>query len=180
MAEQWELEGGGQLTVRDQGARVLLSVRRPMEKGGLYKAWIRGGQGELLLGTLAPESQVLTLNRTLSRSTLEQAGCWPVTGGRTAMAFSFDGTTEPAARTGWHWSSCPAQRLADPVLAQSAGELGPLLLREDGEGFQLAAPFDPRRTFPLTALFCLAQTAQIDGQTHAVFSFDRQGRPRLP
>ncbi|MCI8869739.1 MAG: hypothetical protein HFF39_04205 [Lawsonibacter sp.] len=177
MEGRFELEGGGQLEVREEGARLRLSVRRRLDGAGLYKAWLRGERGEYLLGTLVPQGQFLCLERTVSRDTLSQAGCWPVAGGRTALAFSFGEEGEPPSPD-WRWEHRPALRIRDPVLAEAAAAWGSMLLREGNGGFQLAAPLDIHRPFPLTPLFCLARPLRVDGQTHVVFTFNQEGEPR--
>ncbi len=69
------MEGGGTLSLEEEGLRVHLRAVCPDDGGGLYKVWVRGRGGSLLLGTLTPENGRLALSRTLSRSTLGQAGC---------------------------------------------------------------------------------------------------------
>ena len=131
MEGRFELEGGGQLEVREEGARLRLSVRRRLDGAGLYKAWLRGERGEYLLGTLVPQGQFLCLERTVSRDTLSQAGCWPVAGGRTALAFSFGEEGEPPSPD-WRWEHRPALRIRDPVLAEAAAACRELLSQRDG------------------------------------------------
>lgn len=181
MTQRLELEGGGWLEVQEEGARVRLSVRRGLDGAGLYKVRLRGDRGEMLLGTLVPEGQYLRLERTMSKDSLTAAGCWPITGGTAALAFSFDSQqaqTPPASD--WRWEHRPAKLLGDPVLCESAAAWGPMLVRENASGFELAAPLDPQRPFPMTALFCLGRALHVDGQLHVVFSFDSQGNPRPP
>lgn len=180
MEQRMELEGGGRLEIREEGIRVHLSVQRGTDGAGLYKAWLRGAQGELLLGTLIPDGRYLRLERTMSREALASAGCWPVTGGRTALAFSFSQEAPSPRPPDWRWEHRPGRLFSDPVLAGTAAAWGPMLLRETVEGFQLAAPLDPLRPFPMTPLFCLGRTAQIEGRTHVVFSFGREGSPLPP
>lgn len=180
MAGRLTLEGGGWLEVREDGPRVQLSVGRGQDGGGLYKAWAYGARGEVLLGTLIPEGRYLRLERTISKSALEQDGCWPITGGRTSLVFSFAAQAESKPEFSWRWDSRPASRIRDPVLQEAAAAWGPMLFRESEQGFQLAAPLDPERPFPLTPLFCFAQPIRVDGQLHAAFFFDDQGQAILP
>ncbi len=113
---------------------------------GLYKVWLRGGgKGRLLLGTLVPEGGELVLSRTLSRRTLEDAGCWPVAGGRAVMAYPF--TEESAGE--WYWEEEPWKLVSDPVLVQAARSWGPLLVQRGGEEVRLAASFRGGGQFPL-------------------------------
>ncbi len=178
MAQRLELEGGGHLEIREDGPQVHLSVWRGMDGAGLYKAWLRGNGPDFLLGTLMPEGEYLKLQRTLSLDTLKRVGCWPISGGRTAMSFHFTGAEPQHFSARWRWEHRPSARFSDPLLADSAASWGSMLLRETEQGFQLAAPFDPRRPFPITMLFCLARVAQVDGQPHVVFSFQGDGTPR--
>ena len=77
VVEKIMLEGGGTLSLREDGPRVHTEARRQNDGQGLYKVWLRGGgKGRLLLGTLVPEGGELVLSRTLSRRTLEDAGCF--------------------------------------------------------------------------------------------------------
>ena len=45
MSELWRMEGGGTLSLREEGPRVHLEAARPDDGRGLYKAWVRGQQG---------------------------------------------------------------------------------------------------------------------------------------
>lgn len=122
VVEKIMLEGGGTLSLREDGPRVHTEARRQNDGQGLYKVWLRGGgKGRLLLGTLVPEGGELVLSRTLSRRTLEDAGCWPVAGGRAVMAYPF--TEESAGE--WYWEEEPWKLVSDPVLVQAAGAGGP-------------------------------------------------------
>ena len=178
MAQRLELEGGGYLELRQEGAQVHLSVWRGMDGAGLYKAWLRGSGPDFLLGTLMPEGGCLKLQRTLSLDTLKRVGCWPISSGKTAMSFHFTDPANKSFSSRWHWEHRPSARFSDPLLAESAASWGSMLLRDVEQGFQLAALFDPKRPFPITMLFCLARVSQVDGQPHVVFTFHSDGTPR--
>ncbi len=74
--------------------------------GCCWERWCRRGE--------------LVLSRTLSRRTLEDAGCWPVAGGRAVMAYPF--TEESAGE--WYWEEEPWKLVSDPVLVQAARSWG--------------------------------------------------------
>lgn len=177
MTQRKELEGGGFLELWEQGMMVRLDAFRPMEQSALYKVWIRGSGGEFLLGTLIPEGGQLKLSRTLSVDTLKKAGCWPVTGGKCAKYFHFTDTGNTKKAAHWHWDHHPNTRFTDPVLQESVASWGSMLLRPHNRGFQLAVPFNPRRPFPLTPLFCFAALQPVEGQPHLIFTFDDSGSP---
>ena len=173
MAQVLELEGGGTLALRQEGGRVRLEARRPQDGRGLYTVRLLGPRGDgLLLGTLAPEGEELTLRRTLPLGELERAGCWPPSGARAELAFSFAG---PRC---WYCEGRPGRLVADPILRQALG--APMLCSREGEGFSLAAPFRTDAPVPLSPLFCLARVERVEGRPHLVWTFDGAGRPLPP
>lgn len=177
MVEKIMLEGGGTLSLREDGPRVHTEARRQNDGQGLYKVWLRGGgKGRLLLGTLVPEGGELVLSRTLSRRTLEDAGCWPVGGREGCDGLSFyrgerrrvvlgGGALEAGVR--------PSAGAGGPELGAPAGAAG--------QGGGAAGRLLPRRRqFPLVPLFCFGTVGQIRGREYVIFLFDRQGTPKMP
>ena len=167
MAKRFELDGGGWLSVDEDGGLVRLEVRREDDGCGLYKVWLKGtGGGRRLLGTLSPEAGGLRLCRRVTRESLMRDGCWPLAGGECILAFSFG--------SGWRRQSCP--KLNDPIAGRLEGRQ--VLMCREGEALHIALPFDTGRPFPLPGLFCLGRVERIEGATHVVYTFDRQGRPQ--
>ena len=141
-----ELEDGGRRNAHSGGGgiRVRLWAVRPDDGRGLYKVWVRGRGGSLLLGTLIPERGRLALSRTLSRSTLEQAGCWPVTGGNSVLVFSFTDHTEKGEE--WRPEPDPARLCRDPLLRTLLRGRTGFFSGEEGEEHLLAAPFSLQKS----------------------------------
>lgn len=175
MEEQFPMEGGGTLSLRQDGVRVHMEAERRSDDRGLYKVWLRGDQGgKLLLGTLVPEGGVLRLRRTLSVGTLERSGCWPRFRAEAALAFSFG--SGPGGK--WYCEQHPERQVRDPVLrAQMSGAM---LCRREGEGFALSAPFAADRPVRLPSLFCLAGVERREGRLYMVWHFNAEGEPVLP
>lgn len=168
------LAGGGQLSIQDEGGMVCFEATCPDDRRGLYKVWLNGEGGRMLLGTLVPEGGSLRLCRRVSKAALTQGGCWPVTGGECILAFAFEqGMGE------WAQENHPERLFKDDSLRRMAAGRS-MLLRREKEGFCLGAQFDPRRPFPLPALFCFARVGKVQGQHYALFSFDREGNPLIP
>ena len=178
MEQRLAMDGGGWLEVRQDNGQVHFSVSRSLDGAGLYKAWVFGHQGEMLLGTLIPSGRFLQLERTISTDALSRSGCWPVSGGKTAMVYSFDQADQFDSPPAWRWEHRPGRLFQDDVLAESACAWGSMLYRKEQDGFSLAAPFDPHRPFPMSVLFCFCKILPIDGQPHAVFAFDQDGHPK--
>ena len=72
----------------------------------------------------------------------------------------------------------PERLVSDPVLK---GQLKGSMLCRKGEGaFSLADPFRTDRPLRLNALFCLSQVERWEGRPHLVWTFDQEGRPKIP
>ena len=146
MERRFTLEGGGALTVREEGLRAVLAAQRPDDGRGLYRAYLLGPEGgPALLGTMAPEGKILVIRRTISLDELRRQGAWPPCGGRAELSFSFTGN---AATEGWRWADPAALPFRDGELRRAASRLGRTLYRQEGEGFALACPFSCREPFP--------------------------------
>jgi hypothetical protein len=166
--ERLNMEGGGTLTLDQNGPKVRFEAERAEDNAGLYKVWLRGSHGgKCVLGTLAPEGNCLRLCRTLSVGELERSGCWPVEQAEAALAFSFSGC--------WYCEQHPEQWLSDTALREHLR--GPMLCRKENNLVCLASPFRTDRPIVLPELFCLAHLEQVEGQTCLVWTFDHQGRP---
>lgn len=178
MSELWRMEGGGTLSLREEGPRVYLEAARPDDGRGLYKAWVRGREGSFLLGTLLPEAGGLRLKRTVSRSSLERAGCWPVTGGSCVLFYPFPGPGGPGEA--WTPEPIPDRLCGDPLVKESLRGRSGFCARRDGARYLLSAPFRPDRPFPIPILFCLASVEIRGGRPWLVWTFDGAGTPILP
>lgn len=170
MEQRLNMGGGGILSWRQEGGRVLLRAERPADGKGLYKVWLRrNGQDCFLLGTLAPEGNGLRLFRSVARGELERAGCWPIEEAQARLVFRFQ-TGE-----GWYREGNPGSMVRDPVLR---GKLtGPMLCKKNAQGFCLALSFRTDAPAPLTELVCLACVERVEGRPHWIWYFDREGRP---
>lgn len=171
MEQKLDMVGGGWLTMRWDERRVAMEARRPADGRGLYKVWLHGRQGsEMLLGTLVPEGNVLRLSRTLLRSELEQAGCWPPERAEARLTFSF------SQGTGWYREPHPERFVREAYLRRQLN--GAMLCRREGEGVCLAAPFRTDAPMLMPSLFCLVRIEALDGKHHLLWRFDRNGYPR--
>ena len=183
MERCYPLAGGkGSLRLREEGLRVQLWAKLPDDGRGLYKVWLTGGGGELLLGTLLPEGGVLRLRRTIPLSQLRRQGLWPPSGAEIRLYYAFGGPAGEGERphAGWTREDNPARLMGERLLKECAATLKGGLTRREGEGFVLALPWEPGGVFPLTPLFCFASAERMGGRGYAVFRFNGRGCPRLP
>jgi len=171
---QWEMYGGGQMRVWEDGLRARVEVWC-RQGSGVYKAEVWGERGgRYLLGTLIPEGEEMRLSRMMSLRELERAGCWPIGGGRLLHG----GEERKLQRDGWRQITHAAGLVCDPVLQR---QMPGTMLYRGGEGqFSLAARFRPDCPFPIPGLMCLARVEQWDGGRFAVWDFTPQGEPLCP
>ena len=173
------MEGRGWLNVREAQGRAECKGEIPDDKKGLYKGWLTGAGGRVLLGTFVPEDGVLRLSRTVSVAELERQGAWQPDGAEAVLTYSFQKERrERPVPSGWSRISDPARLMGEPLLAQAIGRTY-ALQRRDEQGFLLAIPFGTGQPFPLTPLFCFAQIMELDGKPYAVFPFRPGGCPRV-
>lgn len=151
LGELWPLAGGGTLRVREEDLWVYLEAVRPDDGRGLYKVWCTGPQGEFLLGTLVPQGGSLHLERRVARKTLQQAGAWPLIGGKTVMAYSF--TDRDGVQEVWRREDHPENFCRDRVVrACLRGARGGSAGRRGRSG-SWRYPFRPVNRFYLTHYF---------------------------
>lgn len=173
---EWSFEGPrGAVTVRQEGrCAVCQAISRAGERA-LYKAWLVGDKGRVLLGTLIPEGGALRLRRSVEVSWLERQGAWPPKGAEILEAYSL---APQALPQGWSRQEEP-WKLLEGELRECARELRWALLKRDIEGFFLALPWEKGKPFPLPPLFCLARLERLEGKRYILFRFSRQGKPEL-
>ncbi len=177
MATQRRMAGGGTLTIEELGGRIHFHATRPQDGRGLYKVWIFGSVGRMLLGTMTPQGDSLQLSRTLSRTSLLSAGCYPVAGGEVVMAFPFQQKNEKnPIPQGWEITENIAVLFQDKLLKQGIYPKNFLKKQEDF-GFLLAIKFDITAEFPVIPLFCLCGLEKLEGIDYLVWKFDELGRP---
>ena len=167
-----ELEHGGRLRVWEEGTRVLFRCETPLRTDGIYKVWLRGDGGEMLLGALVPEGGMLRLCRTLSVGELRRCGCWPVRSARWGMAYPF---RQQQTGDGWYWEEDPC-RFVDRE-TRELGQWCRMLCRKRQNGTDLACPVKHDAPIALVHLFCLAQVEQLRGEKFFVWHFDADGTP---
>lgn len=172
MSENIPMQGGGTLTVCQEGGRVRLFAVRELDRRGLYKVWVQGKNGaKKLIGTLVPEGRQLCLNRTFSVQELEQSSCWPIAESEAVLAFPFQ-------KSSWYCEQHPEQLIRDQELKRAFRS--PMLCCRQEGSFRLAAPLRTDKPVALEPIVCLACMEQIEGRPHLIWKFDGEGKPIVP
>ena len=175
-AVEWSFEGEkGAVTVRQEGKCAICQAISRAGESALYKAWLTGDKGRVLLGTLIPEGGALRLRRSVEVSWLERQGAWPPRGAEILEAYELAPQVSPQ---GWERQEEP-WRLLEGELREYAREIRWAFLKRDIEGFFLALPWEKGKPFPLPSLFCLAKAERLEGKRYILFRFSRRGKPEL-
>lgn len=159
----------GELTAEQEALYTWFEARCRLSGGGLWCAWVVGERGELRLGVLEPVGDRAAIRRRFSRRMTDPLG--RLLRGEVRPA-------EAAADTAdWEMVRAPELLFRTPWLCQQLRGTAGALTRRRETVRQIALPYDARRPFPLTQLFCLASVRRIGGEVYAVFTFDQRESP---
>lgn len=173
----WQGIEWGILRCWDQEVRTVFSVRCACPRADLYKIYLSGDGGSLLLGTPMPEGSFLTLSRTLTHQALRQAGAFPPLRGELTPASSGGPVLIPA---GWRTPAPNDLDCLEPVLKESFQALSLLWIRDLPGGFSLAVPWRCGQAVPVTPLICFADMKNLEGCCCLLFEFGADGAPQIP
>ena len=161
----WEGKALGELIVEQEALYTWFTVRCRLPGEGIWCAWAVGDKGELRLGVVEPQNGI---RRRFSRQMTAPLGKL------------LRGELRPAgdqAEEGWTVVPEPDRLFCTPWLRRQLRDVRGALTRTAEAGRFLALPYDEKRPFPLTPLFCLAQPRNIGGKRYLVYAFDGKEWP---
>ena len=161
----WEGKAIGELSAEQETLYTRFTVRCRLPGEGIWCAWAVGDRGELRLGVVEPQNGI---RRRFSRQMTAPLGKL------------LRGELRPAGdRTEENWTAAPEpdRLFRTPWLRRQLRDVRGALTRTAGERRFLALPYDEKKPFPLTPLFCLAQPRNIGGKRYMVYAFDGKEWP---
>lgn len=165
----WRERTLGELSVEREALYTWFTVCCRLPEPGLWCAWAVGEQGRLRLGVLEPQDGKLTIRRRFSRRMTEPLGKL------------VQGELRPAAgETAWELLGDPAACFHSPYVQNQLRGVEGVRTRAEGTCRLVAVPYDGRRPFPLTAMFCFARVGTVEGRRCAVFALNREEWPEVP
>lgn len=159
----------GELTCCRDADGTLFALHCRLPEEGLWCAWAVGDRGELRLGVVESTGRQASLRRrfsdrmTASLGQLCRGELRPADGGKRPEVWEETSSPESLFRTAW--------------LRQRLRGIGGARFRKTGTRLFLALPWDCKKPFPLTTLFCFARIREMEGGRWAVFAFDQEEKP---
>ena len=161
----WQGKSAGELTVTEEGLYTCFDCACRLPGEGIWCAWAVGDGGELRLGVVEPQNGI---RRRFSRQMTAPLGKL------------LRGELRPAGdRAAENWAAAPEpdRLFRTPWLRRQLRGVQGTLTRTAGEVRLLALPYDAKKPFPMTPLFCLAQPKDIGGKWYIVYAFDGREWP---
>ena len=161
----WEGKAIGELSAEQETLYTWFTVRCRLPGEDIWCAWAVGDRGELRLGVVEPQNGI---RRRFSHQMTAPLGKL------------LRGELRPAGdRTEENWTAAPEpdRLFRTPWLRRQLPDGRGALTRTAEAGRFLALPYDEKRPFPLTPLFCLAQPRNIGGKRYLVYAFDGKEWP---
>lgn len=161
----WEGKAIGELSTEQETLYTWFTVRCRLPGESIWCAWAVGDRGELRLGVVEPQNGI---RRRFSRQMTAPLGKL------------LRGELRPAgdrAEESWTAVPEPDRLFRTPWLRRQLRGVRGALTRTAGERRFLALPYDEKKPFPLTPLFCLAQPRNIGGKRYMVYAFDGKEWP---
>ena len=160
----WEGTSLGELTVEQEPLYTWFTARCRLPGKGIWCAWVVGDKGELRLGVLEPQNGI---RRRFSRQMTAPLGSL------------LRGELRPAGGSAETWTAAaePDRLFQTPWLRKQLHGARGVLTRKEGSDRMLALPYDEKKPFPLTPLFCLARLRDIGGKKYVIYAFNEKEWP---
>jgi len=155
----------GELVTESESLYTWFSVRCRLPGEGLWCAWAVGERGELRIGVLEPTGDCAAIRRRFSHRMTAPLGKL------------LHAELRRADRMGDAWKPGIHPAFHTPWLRQQIECLDGIQSCSKGGRRYVAIPYDARKPFPLTPLFCLARICVLEGKQYVVFAFDEKEWP---
>lgn len=165
-------EDAGTLDISQEGLYLNFSARCKDPKDGIYRAFAVFEGKRLPLGVLAPNGNLITVSKTYPLREIDDDWMQQPVYGEAELSKAFN-------KDSWKSLERPETVFFEDELKDAAARLTGMLIKENGRGFYVAAPYSEEKEFPLPMLFCLAEIQMIRGRWYAVFQMDISGMPMI-
>ena len=166
----------GSVVCREDDVRITLSAKTYINMGGICRAYVRGRNGSLLIGVLAPSSGGFSAEKSISKSELSKQG---LSFDEITYAYSLktERTPEPEALL-WHPVKEIPEHLRHNETVYSLARASDALFDNAHFPTAVAVPLVADRPFPRPDVLCLATPRRINGTLYGVIGISKAGLPK--
>ncbi|SFQ02640.1 hypothetical protein SAMN05216343_12122 [Oscillibacter sp. PC13] len=160
----------GELTADRESLYTWFEARCRLPGQGLWCAWAVGEREELRLGVLEPAGERAVIRRRFSDRLTAPLGRL------------LRGEVRPSVAEAEKWEQMgdAIHLFRTPALREALRGADGALTRKQGDCRWIALPYDPKRPFPLTGMFCFAKVRCIQGKPYTVYQFNQEELPVFP
>ena len=160
----------GEAVLCGGGDRMEIRVTAEDPGDGLYRAVLRGEDGQLALGVLEPAGGRLILCRRPCRGEVEALG--QISCVETVCTFPFQ------KKRGWEMVRQPENLFRSQAIRKRLEGVEKAWLRKEGTHRLLALELVTGEPFPLELFFCLGRVKSVEGRRCVVYEFDEEEVPQ--
>ncbi len=165
----------GSVVCREDEKRVTLIAKTYATLSGICRAYVRGNEGSLLVGVLAPEGTAFSAKKSITKTALFDVG---LTFDSITYAYALCPSNSNDDSTEWRkLDQLPDILCRDNVvcaLAKSAGAL----TDSNFTPTRIAIPLITDRPFPRPDILCLLTPRRINGSLYGILGISKSGAPR--
>ena len=165
----------GSVVCNEESATVSLTAKTYATIDGICRAYVRGVDGNLLIGVLSPDGSAFTAEKRISKTSLSDSG------------LSFDGITYAYAQmtsersepdtTQWRKLGHLPDILTKDVAVCALAKSTDVLADSSFSPTKLAVPLLTGRPFPRPDIMCLLTPREINGTLYGVLGISKSGSP---
>ena len=156
----------GSVVCNENEREINLFARTYVALSGIYRAYVRGTGGTVLIGVLAPEKSGFSAKKTITESALARDG---LSFSDITYAFAYQSESDGVkSHTKWHrMRGDEADSCKDKTVRELVACSG-VLCDSTASPTKLALPLFTGRPFPCPELLCLLTPKNIDGTMYGV------------
>lgn len=168
----------GSVVCREDARHITLLAKTYASLRGICRAYVRGTEGKLLIGVLAPEGTAFSAEKSVSKTSLAAEG------------LSFDGITyayavsssknnaDDASFSSWKKIERIPEILSRDKVVLALAKSTDALTDSSFAPTRLAIPLITDRPFPRPDILCLLTPCEINGAVYGVLGISKSGAPR--
>lgn len=167
----------GSVVCSENDGHITLLAKTYASLRGICRAYVRGSEGKLLIGVLAPDGTAFSAEKTVSKTALREKG---LAFDKITYAYAIS-SVRTLSEEASEWKrieprTCELLRRDDVVYALAKST--DALTDNSFSPTQLAIPLITGRPFPRPDIMCLLTPYEIGGKLYGVLGISKNGAPR--